>query len=119
MRCWRIWAAMELPYTSLNSSFMVEGFMRNCRDSCSMVMRLSRCSVREPMDLPDDLQLLRRTATAVVVLIQRWQMGRTGHQLAVRLGTRHLHRALDDLVQQLGHLRIRRPVVDLPSPPGG
>ena len=39
-------ADMGLPYTSLNSSFMVEGFMRNCRDSCSMVMRLSRCSVR-------------------------------------------------------------------------
>ena len=68
---------------------------------------------QEPMDLPDDLQLLRRTAAAVVVLIQRWQMGRTGHQLTVRLGARHLHRALDDLVQQLRHLRIRRPVVDL------
>ena len=45
IRCCRMWAAMELPYSALNSSFMVEGFIRNRRDSCSMVMRLSRFSV--------------------------------------------------------------------------
>lgn len=28
IRCCRMWAAMELPYSALNSSFMVEGFMR-------------------------------------------------------------------------------------------
>ena len=66
IRCCRMWAAMELPYSALNSSFMVEGFIRNRRDSCSDGDAAVQVFRQQLVDLVDDLPLLGRQAGGVL-----------------------------------------------------
>lgn len=109
-----MWAAIELPYTALKSSFMVDGFMRNRLESSSMVILLERSSVSRSCTRRM-VSICSRGVAAVVLPGFFVRVQGTGRRCFRRILLRagYLHGALYHNVQQPRLLRIRRPIAYL------